>query len=176
MLQLLLLRHAKSSWDDPALEDHERQLTKRGTKAARRMGRYLADENIMPDLIVSSDAIRTRATLTLLMAAAAPDPMPPITFSDDLYLPGAQTILDVVRREAGAARSVMVVAHNPGLQALALSLTRSGAKRDLEALAMKFPTAALAELTFDAAAQWDDVAPASGHLARLVVPRDLMSK
>lgn len=172
MLSLLLLRHAKSSWDDTDLEDHDRQLTKRGTKAALRVGRYIAENNLIPDVIVSSDAIRTRATLTLVLKAIAPDLPPPTVITNDLYLAAPETILEVVVREAGVAKRIMVIGHNPGVHALALSLPASGRRSDLTALAMKFPTAALAEISFDMQI-WGDVRPASGHLQRFVVPRSL---
>lgn len=68
MLTLTLLRHAKSSWSDPALDDHERPLAKRGVKAIPLIAKYMRQQNIAPDLVLASDAMRTRATLALLLA------------------------------------------------------------------------------------------------------------
>lgn len=171
MLRLTLLRHAKSSWDEPDLDDHERQLNKRGTRAAARMGRYIAENDLLPDLILSSDAIRARATLALVLSALD-QPPPETRLLSDLYLAAPNTILATVQAHAGSAGHILVIGHNPGLHALALSLPASGARGDLAQLAMKYPTAALAHYTIDVA-DWPDVRPATARLARYVVPRSL---
>ena len=171
MLALTLLRHAKSSWDDPDLADHERRLSKRGTKAAKRIGRYIAQAELAPDLIICSDAIRARATLALVLDQLEPPP-PSVIITGDLYLAAPETILQTLRNSAGDARHVMVIGHNPGLHALALSLPMRSNGDSLADIAMKFPTAALAHLIFDQT-DWADVGPATGHLARYVTPRSL---
>ena len=171
MLRLSLLRHAKSSWDDPELSDHERQLTRRGTKAASRIGRYIAENDLSPELILCSDAIRARATLALVLAAleqAAPE----TTITEKLYLAAPDDILSTIEHEAGEASHVMVIGHNPGLHALALSLPATGPHKALTQLAMKYPTAALAHITFDANS-WTDIAPATGELQSYITPRML---
>lgn len=170
MLTLLLLRHAKSSWDDPELEDFERPLAKRGTRAAHQIGALLADEDLKPDLVLCSGAVRTRATLTLLLPALG-QPPPEIVYDDDLYLAAPAVILESIRR-AGQARRLMVIGHNPGLHALALSLVGDGSRRDISALATKLPTAALAVIDFDCA-DWSEARPAAGRLKRYVTPRTL---
>ncbi len=169
MRHLSLLRHAKSSWDDRKLDDHERPLAPRGVKAARRMGKYLADHDLIPDHILCSDAVRARATLALVLPALA-SPIAPVSFSSDLYLTAPARILDVVREHAGGAAHVLVVGHNPGLHALALSLSGNGDRDDLARLAMKYPTAALAHFRFDVA-DWSDVRKAGGELERFVTPK-----
>jgi len=173
MLSLTLLRHAKSSWDDPDLDDHERQLTKRGTKAATRIGRYIAEAGagLAPDLILCSDAIRARATLALVLAELNA-PAPPTVISPELYLATPDTILDVITSNAGDACSILVVGHNPGLHALALSLPANGERDWIANIAIKFPTAALAHIIFDAES-WADVGPATGRLERFVTPSSL---
>lgn len=192
----MLLRHAKSSWADATLDDHARQLAKRGTKAALAMGHYMADEGLIPEVVLCSDAIRTRATLTLILkawqshgkravaavsaasstsatkAASAALPLPRAIITNALYLAAPEAILDVIADQAGSAARVLVIGHNPGLHALALSLPSNGRRADLASLAMKFPTAALAEITFERA-DWSDLRPASGHLRRFIVPRAL---
>jgi phosphohistidine phosphatase len=171
MLTLILLRHAKSSWIDPDLGDHERQLTKRGAKAAGRMGRYIAENNLTPDLILCSDAIRTRATLALVLQAFG-SPQPQTIIAEDLYLASPGTILTTIASQAGDARSIMVIGHNPGMHALALSLPAHGEKSDFAELAIKYPTAGLVEIAFDIEA-WDALQPATGVLKRFIVPRSL---
>ena len=176
MLRLSLLRHAKSSWDEPDLGDHERQLTKRGTKAACRIARYIADNDLRPDLILCSDAIRTLATLTLLRPALG-QPAPRTVITAGLYLANPSQIMSVMSLETGkappgSAPHVMVIGHNPGLHALALSLSRGGSKRDLSELAMKYPTAALAHFILDID-DWSDLETATGALDRFITPRSL---
>lgn len=171
MLRLSLLRHAKSSGDDPELDDHERQLTKRGTKAASRIGRYIAKHSLKPDLILCSGAIRTRATLALVIAAL--DQPPPATvITERLYLAGPDHILGIIAEEAGQTPHVMVIGHNPGMHALALSLPAKAKQADLRRLALKYPTAALAHIVFDAES-WAGIRPATGHLKCFVMPREL---
>lgn len=171
MLDLLLLRHAKSSWGDPTLPDHQRSLTKRGTKAASRMGRYIVDNNLQPDLILCSDAVRARATLALVVSFFD-DPLPDTVTASDLYLAEPNAILRVIEANAANAGRILVVGHNPGLQALALSLTGSSKRRDLQQMAMKFPTAALAHLRFDTS-DWSEITTASATLQAYAMPRAL---
>jgi phosphohistidine phosphatase len=173
-LALSLVRHAKSSWDDATLPDHERPLAPRGIKAATRMSSYLADEDLVPDLVLSSDSVRTRATCALLFAPLDV-PAPPVVTTRDLYLADADAILEVVRREGAAhtqARHIMVIGHNPGLQLLALSLPGNAARPDIEQLAVKFPTAALAHFIFEAG-DWSQIAPGRARLERFIVPKAL---
>lgn len=171
MLTLLLLRHAKSSWDDPALDDFDRSLNKRGTKSATAIGRYLAREKLAPDLVLCSSAVRTRATLSLLLSEL-PKGAPPVHYSQQLYLAAPDAILEEIRRHAGSAARVMVVGHNPGMHALALSLAGDGERRALSELAMKYPTAGLAVITFEAD-DWSQIRAAGGRLERFVTPRGL---
>lgn len=171
MLNLLLLRHAKSSWDEPRLDDFDRPLTKRGTKAAAAIGRHIEQAGLVPSLVLCSTAVRTRATVALALReidATAPE----IVFDDALYLADAETLLGRVRSVEPKHQTVLVVAHNPGLHALALELTGQGSRDKLAELAMQFPTAALAHLLFRAA-DWSTILPATGTLADFVLPRRL---
>lgn len=171
MLHLTLLRHAKSSWDDPALSDHERQLTERGTKAAARMGRFMVEHNLNPDLILCSNAIRAHATLALIRPTLT-NPTPQTIIAEDLYLASPTDIADVISCNAGTASHVLVVGHNPGLHALALMLASKGKAHDLKQLAMKYPTATLANFALDIRS-WADLPTASGELQLFATPRRL---
>ncbi len=171
MLTLLLLRHAKSSWDDLSLDDFDRPLNKRGTKAAPMIGQHLVKHALIPDLVLCSTAVRTRATLTLVMNEFK-DATPSVIYDDALYLADAQTILDKIRAIKGYPAVVMLVGHNPGLHAIALELIRNGPREPLRTLAMQFPTAALAHITFEAE-RWSRIAPARGELVDFVLPRKL---
>ena len=171
MLTLLLFRHAKSDWSAD-LADHERPLNKRGVKAAPLVARHIASSGQSPDRILCSDAVRTRATLSLVLTEL-PNPPPAVDIDERLYLAAAETILDVLRERAGKTdKRLMVIGHNPGLHALALTLVGNGDKKAIGAMAMKFPTAALAVITFEADA-WADIRPAGGTLESFLVPRDL---
>jgi phosphohistidine phosphatase len=171
MLTLSLLRHAKSSWADRELEDHERPLAKRGTKAAGAMGAFIAKNGLWPDLVLCSDAVRTRATLALVLPELGKPP-PRVVFDAALYMATPAALLGRVQKMKSDARHVMLIGHNPGLHALALELTGKGKQDDVEALAIKFPTCALAVLTFKAR-KWADIGPGAGSLDLFMTPRRL---
>lgn len=118
MKTLLLMRHAKSSWKDAALQDHERPLNKRGLNAAPEMGRRLKQRGIQLDAIVSSDA---RRALDTAEAVARTLSLPPeaLRRAPDLYDAGTAEILGVIRRFDDTWQQVLVVGHNPGFTDLA---------------------------------------------------------
>ena len=116
MLQLMVLRHAKSSWSDGSLSDHERPLNERGRDAAAAMGRFMAEEDLLPDRILSSDSTRTRETVELWVEAAAWDGA--IDFLPDLYHADVPTLLQVASLLPPTCRRPMLVAHNPGIAEL----------------------------------------------------------
>lgn len=173
MLTLSLLRHAKSSWSDPELDDHERPLAKRGAKAIPALAKFVRQEKLRPSLVLCSDAIRTRATLALLLAELGP-PAPQVIFDDALYLASPDAIRTELGRAEDSATHVLVVGHNPGLHALALELVGEGDRKMLAMLAREFPTGALAVISFDATS-WKDLKSASGHLEHFTTPRRLAS-
>ncbi len=169
MHQLLLLRHAKSSWDDPGLADRARPLNKRGERAAAAIGRAMSELGLIPGLILASPARRSMQTL----AALAPFPRPTrIETPEPLYLADVPQLLATLRALAESEAGTLVIGHNPGLHEFAVMLvgkTRSTA--DSERLAQHFPTAALAE--FAIAGRWQDLGPGGGRLVRFLLPRDL---
>ena len=173
MLELLLLRHAKSSWDHPTTADHDRPLNDRGLAAAPMMGAYLAAEGLVPDLVLCSTATRTRATLDLVLPALAVRPA--VDFESDLYLAEADVLLARLQRVPSNVRRVMMVGHNPGFQDFAIDLCGGGNKVARALLEQKFPTAALAVISFRSTV-WADVAPGAGHLDRFVTPRGLAAE
>lgn len=170
MLSLLLMRHAKSSWDDPKQEDYERPLNKRGASDAPHIAAWIVKHGLKPDLVLCSGAIRTRGTLALMLPQFTPPPE--VCYEEDLYLASAGTMLDRIRKVEGTPRRVMVVGHNPGTHALALELIGAGDRKQITQLAIQFPTAGLAVIDF-AIDKWRDVRPASGGLSRFVSPRTL---
>ncbi len=171
MLTLSLLRHAKSSWDDPTGRDFDRGLAARGTEAAPRMGRTMRGLGLMPDLVLCSPAARTRATLGLVLPELG-GPAPEVRYDDRLYLASSADILSLVRGLPAKAGHVLLVGHNPGLHALATELTGKGDAEASQALLDKFPTAALCVLGFEAA-RWAGVGPRKGTLLHFLTPRRL---
>lgn len=169
MLTLSLLRHGKSSWDDPDANDHERPLAERGRQAARILADTIAAHGLVPDLVLCSSALRARETLDLVLpqrSRAATE----VVVEGALYLAPATVVLGLVHKAARSVRHLMIVGHNPGLHALALDLTGCGLRRDIASLAVKFPTCALAILTFEAD-DWAEIRPAAGRLVLFVAPR-----
>ncbi|WP_353641987.1 histidine phosphatase family protein [Mesorhizobium sp. WSM2239] len=170
MKQLLLLRHAKSSWDDPSLMDFDRPLAPRGRKAAERMGRELAARNWLPQLALVSPAARTRETWEVV-AAALPSSVS-VDFPDTLYDAAAEDVLSEIRRTPEAVRTLLILGHNPGFEDLAKQLAGddSGAKA-LKRLHEKFPTAALARFDFDG--KWVELGLGRARLTHFLRPKDL---
>lgn len=171
MLTLSLLRHAKSSWDDLELDDFERPLAKRGISAAPQMGRALRELDAKPDLVLCSTAVRTRATLALVLLELGPPP-PEVSYDDGLYLASPAAMLTRIRKADDRFPHVMLVGHNPGTHALALELTGVAKREDMAELAAKFPTAGLAIITFDVD-RWRDVKSGTGQLKLFMTPRKL---
>jgi phosphohistidine phosphatase len=159
--RLLLLRHAKSSWDDPSLADHDRPLAPRGRKAAKRIGEHLRREQIEVSLVLCSSARRARETLELVQ------PLGEVQIEPELYAASAQQLLERVHRVPDDADAVMLIGHNPALEDLAIGLARQGTELE----GQKFPTGALATLTFTGC--WDALTPGEARLAAFVRPREL---
>ncbi len=144
MRELLLLRHAKSGWDDPGLRDHDRPLNARGEASAPQMGELLAAEGLVPDRVLSSTAVRARRTAELVAeTCGAPD----ASLLEELYLAPPAVILEAVARSGKDAARILVVAHNPGLEELVSHLS---------AELQPFPTAALAHFRVEIEA-WSEI-------------------
>jgi phosphohistidine phosphatase len=166
--RLTLLRHAKSSWAEDGKPDRERPLAPRGRKAARRLGGYLRDEGVRPDLVLCSPAARTRETLELIRPGLRDDVE--VQVEEGLYGAGAKELLDRLRRLPDAVGWAMVVGHNPGLQQLVVLLARDGPLR--ERAREHYPTGALATLRLSEGG-WPDLAPGRADLLALLAPREL---
>ena len=170
MKVLYLLRHAKSSWKDPTLEDFDRPLNKRGKAAAKTMGRYLGRNKLRPGLVLCSAARRTQETWELVSAKMDGDIA--VEIEDGIYLAGREGLFSRLRKVADDVDSVMLIGHNPGMEWLAVDLTGDGDETAYESMRFKFPTAALAVLNFDVE-RWHDIEPGGGFLQSFILPRDL---
>ena len=165
---LYLLRHAKSSWDHPRLEDHDRPLAPRGKRAMKAMARHLRKADIHPDLVLCSSAARARQTLDRVLPAL--DSSVAYEVEDALYTFDDDTVLRRLRDVPATVSSIMIVGHNPAMQDLALRLAGRG--DDLDRVRSKFPTGALATLRIPRAT-WRGLRPGSAELVSLVTPKDL---
>jgi phosphohistidine phosphatase len=145
MKTLLVLRHAKSSWNDPQLDDHERPLNERGRRDGPRMGKLVREYGLIPDIVISSDAVRARLTAEAVAAAARY--VGEIVLDPHLYAASPADILSLLRTVRENAETVMIIGHNPGLEELVEQLT--GERHDL-------PTAALAHIVLEID-QWRDL-------------------
>ncbi|MFD1949398.1 SixA phosphatase family protein [Sphingomonas arantia] len=171
MKTLILLRHAKSGWDDSVARDFDRPLNPKGKRAGRTVGQHMRTQGLRFDAAVASPAVRVVETLAHVADGYghAIDP----AWDRRIYLASASTLLDVVQDADDSAESLLLAGHNPGLEDLVLLLVpdrTDDAERDK--VEEKFPTASLAVLRFDAD-HWSDISEGSGTLTRFVRPRDL---
>ena len=168
---ILLLRHAKSSWSDDELSDHDRPLSRRGERAAALMADFIAAKAPRPDLILCSTANRTRQTLAPL-AKRLGEPSPPVSLERSLYLASEETLLERLHDLPSEVARVLLIGHNDGIGLLAERLAGRGKVAALLALQQKFPTGALAFLRAPIE-RWPELAEGTAELRRFVRPRDL---
>jgi len=170
---LLLLRHAKSSWDDTAVEDFDRGLAPRGERAAAAVGVWLRQQGLRPDLALCSPAERTARTLAIVLdqCARGDGSTPAIRYDRELYHADGEQIAERIAEGGGAHRCVLVVGHHPGLAETALRLAR-GPRLPRARIEEKFPTGGLARLCFEGA--WHELGPGTADIESFIVPKELM--
>ncbi len=158
MAELLILRHAKSSWDNPGLCDHDRPLNGRGRRDAPRIGELLAAESLLPDAVLCSTACRTVQTWQLLSAAAGCDVEP--RYEAAIYLASGGDLLEQLHTFPAGQKIGLVIGHNPGLEVLVAMLT---GKR------VTMPTASLIHVEING--DWEAIR--SGRFVRQWKPKEL---
>lgn len=159
--RLLLLRHAKSSWDDPELPDHDRPLAPRGRRAAKLIRGHLREKRIPISLVLCSSARRTRETVELV------GPEGELKIEEELYSASSDRLLGRLRALSDDLETVMLVGHNPAIQELTAGLARDAG----DLAGRKFPTGALATLSFTGS--WHSLAPGRAELVSIVTPKEL---
>jgi phosphohistidine phosphatase len=165
MKTLLLMRHGKSSWKDEKLSDHERPLKKRGRKDAKRMAKVLLSNDLNPDLILSSSAARAKETAEIIVDTL--DFKDKIVFSDDLYMGEPQDFIDILKTLRDDYNTVLIVGHNPGLEAY-LQIVDG----EIEAL----PTAGLGQLVL-VLDHWEELSfETMGDLVGVWTPKTIEEK
>ncbi|MCP5083415.1 MAG: histidine phosphatase family protein [Alphaproteobacteria bacterium] len=171
MKTLLFLRHAKSSWSSPGVDDHDRPLSGRGRRAAEAMGRYIERSGLMPDLILCSTA--KRATETFERASAGWSSPPPTRTEGALYnFSSGAGYLDLISGTDETVQSLMLIGHNPTTEILVSELMGEADREAAEKLARKYPTAALAVLHFETNS-WREIDKGTGKLISFTLPREL---
>ncbi|MBN9061651.1 MAG: phosphoglycerate mutase [Rhizobiales bacterium 65-9] len=169
MRRLILLRHAKSDWPEN-VADHDRPLDERGRAQAPLMGRYLAEERIIPDVAIVSTARRTQETWRL--ASEAFSEAIPRRDEPRLYAASADMAIHVARGAEGDPRTLLMVGHNPSFHEAAAMLTGHGDRYAFARLKERFPTCAMAIIDF-AVENWSEIAPRGGRLDRYLTPKSL---
>jgi phosphohistidine phosphatase len=170
--RLFFLRHAKSDWQDDAVDDEERPLAERGHRAAPIMARYLQTLGLRPDLVLCSTAVRARTTLDYIVPAL--DGVP-IIYDRRIYTFSGRDLMLQLRQLLPTTDSVLVIGHNPALQQAALVLAE---RRDLsetaplQSVRERFPTASFAAFDCDVE-EWSDLAPGTCTLTNFASPSDL---
>ena len=170
MKRLAILRHAKSSWADPGVDDHDRPLNERGWKAARRMGSEMKHRGMRFDYVLASTAARVRETLDGVREKF--DLHAEIRFEPEMYLATEEQLLALVRELPQNVSAPLLVGHNPGVEGLIIELTHDDKHGFRTEVSRKYPTGALALIDLPAKS-WADVQPGSGAIAELILPRDL---
>ncbi|WP_225827656.1 SixA phosphatase family protein [Streptomyces naphthomycinicus] len=164
--RLVVLRHAKSAWPE-GVGDHRRPLAPRGLRDAPAAGRALAAGSL-PDLALCSTAVRARRTWELVSAEWATPP--PVRYDRRLYAADVPDLLEVVHEVPADVRTLLLVGHNPGLAELVQELAADGLDDSLERVREKFPTSAIAVLTWHGTG-WPALAPGAALLTSFTVPR-----
>lgn len=164
-MRLILIRHAKSSWDDPFADDHARVLNARGHVSADAIGRWLLGNGYLPELILCSDSARTRETAERLVADWPQ--VPRLDVLSRLYHADPDTLLEVL--QGAVTTPVAMIAHNPGIGAFATGMV---ARTPDHARFGDYPTCATAVIDFDVD-RWSDIRPGMGRVVDFIVPRDL---
>ncbi|SEW47376.1 phosphohistidine phosphatase [Cognatiyoonia koreensis] len=161
MKRLILIRHAKSGWDDPMADDHDRVLTERGRTAAKSIGEWLAAQGYVPDVMLVSDAARTVETHRHICDGLGQTPK--TSFHPTLYHAAPDTILDLAMRQPD--ETIAVIAHNPGIAMAAHGLVRT---RPRHSRFSDYPTCATTVIDFEG-----DIRVNQGTCIDFTVPRDL---
>jgi len=167
MRRLLLARHAKSSWSDTSLMDHDRPLNGRGRRAAPLVAAALEDRGFAPDLVYSSTSRRTRDTWALMEPLFGGHPR--VEYLSGLYHAAPRAVLDIVAEAPRETNTLMVLGHNPSTHALAAYLARDGNRKQRDRVIRSFPTGAVAVIEL-AGDDWDG-ADAGGQLLDFIIPR-----
>jgi phosphohistidine phosphatase len=170
MRRLMLLRHAKTETNAASGRDIDRKLDERGTVDAAEIGQWLSQQPALPSRVLVSPAVRARETWNIV--AKSVSPAPDTREVEELYASSVSQLLAAIHEQGGDAATLMLVAHNPGLHELAISLSERNTSEPMRALQDNLPTGAVAVIDFPVE-DWRDIHLQSGRLADLVSPKTL---
>ena len=170
MKHLILMRHAKSSWSNDDLEDHERPLNPRGKAGAEAMAGWLTNLNAIPNAALVSDATRTQETWRILSKNMGLNLEAKI--SSDLYLAGPDQLLDAIQRLPEGSDRTIVIAHQPGMSALVKMLSDGSEPASRSRAYSHFPTCATALIDIPVE-NWSELEFGKGVFSRFSSPNEL---
>jgi phosphohistidine phosphatase len=171
MRRLLLLRHAKSSWATPGLDDRDRPLTKRGELAAAAIGKWIAEHGLVPETVLCSPAKRARETWKHVSQNFKQTVA--VSYIEDIYDFGnGGKLIDAASQQPDRIGILMIVGHNPSMERAAFRLSQEGDAKLIARMEKKYPTAALAVIEF-ASGGWSAIGSGKGVLRHFVRPKDL---
>jgi len=173
MKKIILLRHAKSSWDNTALGDHDRPLNKRGRAAVPLIAAWLTERGHLPDTVLCSSAVRTRQTVQIIRDTVPEMPAPLI--EPGLYHASSGAMLDLLKHLPGTCQTVMLAAHQPGVGSLTRQLSNGREEHRCKRAYTHFPTAAAAVMEIDVG-DWRNLDHGGGHFVDFAVPRELTGR
>jgi phosphohistidine phosphatase len=171
----MLLRHAKSSWDQVDVDDVDRPLAPRGRSAATLLGRFISRKGLEPELVLCSSATRARQTWEMVAAEwdqADQSGLPRLEMRASLYLASVGELFSTLRRIDDDVAAIMIIGHNPGMEQMARRLVSQGDPKGLKRLRKKFPTAALAAIDLPIES-WSTLKSGQGELQAFIRPKDL---
>lgn len=166
--KLIIMRHAKSDWNDHSLADFDRPLNKRGTKDAPRMAQWMVTQNLKPDILISSPALRAKQTASEVIKQLKL-PEASVVFDKQMYLASTETLFNIVRAQNDECETVMLVGHNPGLENLALAITEDQMPHQFDGGLMTTANIFL----FHVETSWSNVKPKCAKFIQLMRPKEL---
>ena len=169
MKTIFLLRHAKSSWDNSQLEDFDRPLSTRGEKSSIKIGKYIKNKNIIPDIVYCSSAKRAKKTWELINKVIKKKNN--IFFKKDLYMADSETFMSTIKKTKNSNKSIMIVSHNPGIESFCLELSKEN-NEYINDIKTKYPTGSLAILKVNLK-KWSEIRYESGIIYEFIKPRKL---
>ena len=173
MKSVTLLRHAKSSWDDPVERDLDRPLNAKGRRAAVTIGQHMREAGLGYDKVLASPAVRVLETLDGVEEGYGKALSPAL--DRRIYMASGEVLFDLVQEAGEDVERLLIVGHNPGLEDLVFLFVPEGESAHRDAIEVKYPTATLCEIRFDVD-DWDAVRSGIGRIAAFVRPRDLDPK
>ena len=170
MKTIFLLRHAKSSWNKPELDDFERPLAPRGIKSAEKIGKYLKKEKLLPDIIYCSKAVRAKETWELVNRIVKKKNN--INYKNKLYMANFSDFLNIIKETKDNFKSLMLISHNPGIENFALEIIKNKESEKYKNIDYKYPTGALSIIKFNIK-KWNEVTSSTGEIYEFIKPKEL---